>query len=480
MALIEKIVDDTHTDFTFGPTDWIINTDDPWFNGTGHVPPTQSNGQLFMTFNGGPFCQIPRSSESNSDTGTLVKFFGITPPAYSSQIFSVSIDGSEPTTSSYNDPNPPSYRQWYQSPTLSEGLHNISLTKLNGTSLDFAVVTAGNDTPLTGQVAIVDNQNPLITFQGNWKQNSSSFISSQIPDGLPFRNTTQDSTTIGDSLTFRFTGTLSYQPLYCNCGGINFWLGQSAATFGVYDWSIPGLITLTFTLDGSSLTKTFQVTSTTAQFISQTGQEPNFEFFSYDFLTPGNHTLVVNVTDLVNQTFSFDYITFQPSFSTLANMPNLTSLTGPGSNSHSSHGFPTGAIVGIIIAAIAIVICAVFGSRRWKQRRLSKDNLGKSAFLTVPCLELNHWHKPFIVGVNPFLPTTSTGSFPLNTRVVSPALSNGTTAITSNNYTAVRVADPDAPGGLNTASNSTPRRENDAAEDVPPSYDESNRMTVVL
>jgi hypothetical protein len=149
-------------------------------------------------------------------SGTSVAFFGITPPAQSSQILTVSIDGSEPTNTSYNDPNPPSYRQWYQSPTLAEGSHNISLSLLNGTSLDFAIVTAGNDTPLAGQVAIVDNENPAIKFEGDWTLSKASFNSSQIPDGLPFQNTTQDSTTIGDNLTFLFTGTLSYQPTHCN------------------------------------------------------------------------------------------------------------------------------------------------------------------------------------------------------------------------------------------------------------------------
>ena len=380
MALL-IIVDDSHTDsFTFGPSDWSINTLDPWFNGTGHVSPKQSNGQLSMTFNGGSSYQIPLSSESNLAIGTSVAFFGVTPPAYSSQILNISIDGSQYTTS-YNDPNPPSYRQWYQSPTLPEGSHNISLSNINGTSLDFAIVTAGNDTPLAGQVAIVDNGNPAITFQGNWKQGKASFVSSQI-GGLPFQNTTQDSTTVGDSFTFRFTGTLSYQPIVIG-GRTQFCLGQSAAIFGVFNSSTQGSITLSFDLDGSALTRTFQ--PTTAE--SQLGQQPNFKFFSYDFLTPGNHTLVVNVTECVNQTFSFDYITFQPSFSTLASMPNLTSFTGA-RNSNSPRSFPTGAIVGIIIAAIGIFAFVSFATRKWMQRKKSKDNLGKSAYRTIPFLQL--------------------------------------------------------------------------------------------
>lgn len=166
-------------------------------------------------------------------SGTSVAFFGITPGTSSLQTFTVSIDGGYPTNTSYNDPNPPSYRQWYQSPTLAEGLHNISLSHLAGTSLDFAVVTAGKDTPLAGQVAIVDNENPAITSQGNWTQNNTSFYSSQILFGLPFQNTTQDSTTIGDSLTFNFNGTLYYQPIVIERDLIFF-----VRTICLYFWNI--------------------------------------------------------------------------------------------------------------------------------------------------------------------------------------------------------------------------------------------------
>ena len=231
---------------------------------------------------------------------------------------------------------------------------------------------------------------------------------------------------------------------------------------------------MSFTLDGSTLVKSYEVTLTTPQYQSQLGQQPNFEFLSYDFLTPGNHTLVVNLTECVNETvFSFNYITFEPSFSTLTTMPNLTGI-GAG-NSHSTHGLPVGAIVGIIIAVIAIVSGLSFAA--WKKRR-SKNNLGKLAFLflTIPFLELNRG--PFI-GVNPFLHTPTTASFPLNTRVTSStsALSNNTTRIVSNNYTAVRVADPDIP---QTGLADTDGEHHDTGGEILPSYDESNRLHPVV
>jgi hypothetical protein len=380
------IIDDTRADsFSFGPPDWNINTLNPWFNGTGHVPPRNTSGQLSMTFNGQSFSLSLSQLNRSLVSGTSVAFFGITPPPNSSQILAVSIDGSPPTNTSYNDPNPPSYRQWYQSPTLSEGPHKISLSLLAGTSLDFAIVTAGNDTSLAEQVAIVDNEDSAITYQGNWSRNKASFNSSQIPDGLPFQNTTQDSSTIGDNLTFLFNGTLSLPTNPFVIGESNFfwWLGQSAAIYGVFNWSTLGLITLSFTLDGSSLSKTFQVTSTTTQFQSQLGQQPNFQFFSYNFLTPGNHTLVVNVTDCVNQTFSFDYMTFEPSFSTLAARPNLTSLTGH-THSSSAHSLSAGAIVAIVmITVVAVVSCLSFATRIWKRKR-SKNSLRKPPCIPYP------------------------------------------------------------------------------------------------
>ena len=150
--------------------------------------------------------------------GTSVAFFGVTPPVFpGSQNLTVSIDGNTPYNTSYGDPNPQSYRQWYQSPLLSDGSHNIELSHIAGTSLDFAVVTVGQDTPLSGQKVIVDNDDPGLTFNGSWRRSQDPFNSGPQPDGFPYHNTTHHTTDVGSSFTYHFTGTPTYlpQPL-CN------------------------------------------------------------------------------------------------------------------------------------------------------------------------------------------------------------------------------------------------------------------------
>ena len=58
----------------------------------------------------------------------------------------------------------------------------------------------------------------------------------------------------------------------------------------------------------------YRVTADTPQYRQDIGQQKNFKFISYDNLTTGRHTLLVNVTECVNQTFTFDYLTYtQPN-----------------------------------------------------------------------------------------------------------------------------------------------------------------------
>ena len=51
-------------------------------------------------------------------------------------------------------------------------------------------------------------------------------------------------------------------------------------------------------------------------------EESNYILFSLNPLAAGDHTLVINITQCVNQTFMLDYITYTPSFETLASIPS--------------------------------------------------------------------------------------------------------------------------------------------------------------
>lgn len=142
--------------------------------------------------------------------GTSISFIGNTPPSIYSQNILVSIDGGTPYETFYSDPSPPSALQWYRSPTLSDGAHTISITHIAGTSVDFMVVTAGPNTPLSGQTVIVDDNDSSITYAGNWASQTGRYKSQDLPTyGLPYGNATHQSGSAGSTATFQFTGSSS-------------------------------------------------------------------------------------------------------------------------------------------------------------------------------------------------------------------------------------------------------------------------------
>lgn len=134
-------------------------------------------------------------------------FFGNTPNANSSQWAFVSIDGGTPYNSSYMDPAPPSSRQWLKSPVLPDTTHTINISRIAGTSVDFVVITAGQNTPLSGQRLIVDDGDPSITYSGSWTVNTNTYTSRDNPHiGLPYGNTTHQTCSTDASATYRFSG----------------------------------------------------------------------------------------------------------------------------------------------------------------------------------------------------------------------------------------------------------------------------------
>lgn len=139
--------------------------------------------------------------------GTSIAFIGNTPGPSSSQFATISIDGGAVYNSSYGSRNvPQSYIQWYQSPLLPDGKHEITVGNLDETAVDIVIITVGPTTSLANRMVFVDNNDHAIEYTGDWMENDSQFQAGHLPDGFAVGNTTQRSTTIGDMMTFRFSG----------------------------------------------------------------------------------------------------------------------------------------------------------------------------------------------------------------------------------------------------------------------------------
>jgi hypothetical protein len=153
--------------------------------------------------------KIDNADSLSKNLGTSIAFIGNTPPLFAaeSQSATVSIDGGQPYNITYGDPKPPSYTQWYMSPTLAEGSHTISVGQLDGTAVDFALISVGPETSLSGKTIFVDDTNSAIQYSGQWSVNTDKFSAGTLPDGFPAGNSTHRSITPGDTFTFRFSGS---------------------------------------------------------------------------------------------------------------------------------------------------------------------------------------------------------------------------------------------------------------------------------
>ncbi|KAG6830422.1 hypothetical protein H0H87_008170 [Tephrocybe sp. NHM501043] len=132
--------------------------------------------------------------------GTSIGFYGL-PFAADGTSMEAIVDGQSvtfiPGSNDYFGPV-------YQSPTLSDGLHNVTLVQ--GLELDFMVVTPGTTTSLTGELMILDDGDQTMTYTGSWTKNSSILASdkSRAPFGGDFHQTTNSL----DSATLKFTGII--------------------------------------------------------------------------------------------------------------------------------------------------------------------------------------------------------------------------------------------------------------------------------
>ncbi|KIM46780.1 hypothetical protein M413DRAFT_422146 [Hebeloma cylindrosporum] len=372
-AGLRVILDDNAPDFKYSGGDWTLSTLVQWYSQTSNYPGFATDtvfGSFTLEFE-----------------GTSIAFIGNTPENFfaESQIATVSIDGGRAYNTTYGTTAPPAYVQWYQSPTLADGKHNITISHLAGTAVDLALITVGPKTSLQGKTLIVDDDNSAIQYSGTWSSNTSPFNAGTLPDGFPVGNSTHRSTTLGDTITFRFTGESIFG---IKSDRLSYKIGTSVSVYGIFSWVQVGSLTATYTLDGTTVPQTYSVTTRSPQFMEDYGEASNYILFSSETLAAGDHTLVINITQCINQTFILDYITYAPSFSALASMPNLTnsptttassssapSVLANGSQvSHSNtetKKVPIGAIVGGVGGGILIFLLVGFLMRYLRRRRAS-------------------------------------------------------------------------------------------------------------
>ena len=124
-------------------------------------------------------------------------------------MFQVTIDNNSPYNTSTDDDSPEHYRQWYQSPPLTDGPHNISFDLLDGQGIDYILVAPGPQSSLTGATLMIDDTYNGIKYSSGWQTvQNSTYVKSSIIPGNSFMNTTHQTSTIGDSFAFSYTGML--------------------------------------------------------------------------------------------------------------------------------------------------------------------------------------------------------------------------------------------------------------------------------
>ncbi|KAK7461762.1 hypothetical protein VKT23_008192 [Stygiomarasmius scandens] len=155
--------------------------------------------------------------------------------------------------------------------------------------------------------------------------------------------------------------------------------GSSVALYGVFDWKTSGSVTVEFTITNPTSENSSAYNEEKSFFVSSAPypttllNSTNYLLFEHSSLAPGNHTLKLNVTGIVQpRTFTIDYLTYEPSFDSLDAKPNFTSIqrTSSGSNRDSPSGnvgtsfgksSNTRAIVGgVVSGGVAMIVSSLF------------------------------------------------------------------------------------------------------------------------
>jgi hypothetical protein len=247
----------------------------------------------------------------------------------------------------------------YDSPVLADGRHTVTYA-IGNVSLvpvfDYLTVDAGPSTPLSGSTLIVDDSDTTIKYSGSWTTSPPHPLSFDYSTSL-YKNTTHWSSTVGDTIEFKFTGT-------------------SVSVYGLFsNISAGGNISATYSIDGNS----------TTQFVPQGSLDsvPMAQLFHAD-LQAGNHTLSVNVTSITSpRALGVDFIAYNSSVTSVAALPGYTQspIQTASTNHHSSasssiHAWIITAIVLGVVLVLGLGLGGVLFARR-RARRTEEKGLGR-------------------------------------------------------------------------------------------------------
>ncbi len=227
---ISLIIDDSLDEFfKFSPNASTLLSSSGFYNGTGTLASpvlgqSITQGQRIFVeilFNGTRLVSKCKAQLYPTSPGTSIAIFGNTSVPDTTQklaqSFSVIIDGGHPVETSYDDINThtPSYQQWYHSPILSDGPHNVTLANVVGASIDFAVITVNASTTLSVQQPVIVDDGDLaaITYTGvGWVEDVGDNNLHPLGDVpfnsavAPYGNSAHLGTRVGDGFFFNFTG----------------------------------------------------------------------------------------------------------------------------------------------------------------------------------------------------------------------------------------------------------------------------------
>ncbi|KIM22525.1 hypothetical protein M408DRAFT_28653 [Serendipita vermifera MAFF 305830] len=251
------------------------------------------------------------------------------------------IDGAPLTATNFTGgnlatiPDLQSHLLFYESPTLQEGQHNLTITLSNITNgspayyLDFFTVEMF--TPNGMSQVIVDDSDAAVIYTGNWTEGHAF---------NDFLGTDHKSSNLGNAnVTFEFNGT-------------------SISAFGSFATANDPASLLDFYIDSTHASR-YEA--------PQAGNIlRNVPFFSKSGLSPGPHTLLIKSNP--SAPWWLDYLIYFQSDAATSSSPPTNGDGNQGSSGGSSP--PVGAIAGGVVGGVVLLLglAALWYFRRRKQQ----------------------------------------------------------------------------------------------------------------